>query len=73
MNVAELIEELQKLDQSALVILQQDSEGNGYSPSAGVEECWYEADTTWSGEIVEVENEDDVEGLQKAVVLWPTN
>lgn len=78
MTVKELIEELKKIDDvSRLVVLQKDSEGNGYSPLSGAGESWYIADSTWSGECHhpediasgDVELGDDV----KAVVLWPIN
>lgn len=50
MTVKELIEELQKLSPNAEVILQKDSEGNGYSPLFAVDgDAVYAADTTWAG------------------------
>ena len=38
MKVKELIKELQKLDQEAEVLMQKDSEGNGYRNISGVEQ-----------------------------------
>ena len=53
MTVQELIKELQELPGDLEVICQKDSEGNGYSPLAGVDaDVIYEADSTWSGEVI---------------------
>lgn len=52
MTVKELIEELRTMPQDAQVILQKDSEGNGYSPLAVVDgDAVYIADTTYSGDV----------------------
>ncbi len=52
MTVKELIEELRTMPQDAQVILQKDSEGNGYSPLAVVDGgTVYVADTSYSGEV----------------------
>lgn len=51
MIVKELIEALKQLDPERTVILQKDSEGNGYSPLANLEPAAYIPDTTWSGEV----------------------
>ena len=56
MTVAELIEELRKLPPESEVILQKDSEGNGYSPLHAVDgNAIYKPDTTWSGEVISTE------------------
>ena len=69
------------------VILQKDSEGNGYSPLCGVDEnCVYLADSTYSGDVYSLEytaedncmEEEDWEELKndknkRCVVLHPTN
>lgn len=80
MKVKELIEVLQQLPQDAIVILQKDSEGNGYSPLSGAEPCHYVAETTWSGEVrdhEDMKHECELEGEEcpapNAVVLWPVN
>ena len=83
MTVRELIEALKAVDPDALVILAKDGEGNGFSPCADCDtDRRYEADSTWSGELVshpeEAEDEDDAdpERWDQAaicVVLWPTN
>lgn len=52
MKVRELIEALQSVDPEREVVLQKDSEGNGYSPCTGLDDnAAYEADSTWSGEV----------------------
>lgn len=78
MTVEELIKQLEKLNKKAIVVLQKDSEGNGYSPAVGVEEAKYRAENTWSGEIahpddIEEMDEKDKNKLTDCVVLWPTN
>lgn len=49
MKIKELIEKLSKLNPDATIILQKDSEGNGYSPLYDIEECIYVPETTWFG------------------------
>jgi len=85
MKVKKLIEELQKLDPTMDVIMQRDSEGNGYSPLADVyANCVYFPDSTSSGEVVDLlwtadeacRDEDEWERIKKkkrCVVLAPTN
>lgn len=70
-------------DPDALVIMQRDAEGNGYSPFSGYWRGAYEAETTWRGhagiaslteELREQGySEDDVVRGHKAVVLKPVN
>lgn len=83
MKVRELIEQLQKQDPEAIVVLQRDSEGNGFSPLSGLYFGAYEAETTWSGnfgphELTEsmvkagYSEEDVVHGVS-AVALHPIN
>lgn len=74
MKVKELIEELKQLDPEAEVILQKDAEGNGYSPCAGVQACIYVPESTWGGEVYNIDDEEvDADEQVKAVVLWPVN
>jgi hypothetical protein len=85
MKVKELIAELQAMDPDMEVIVQKDSEGNGYSPLAGADpDAIYVADSTYSGEVYPVEStadencmeEKEWEELQKqprAVILYPVN
>lgn len=70
MTVSELIAELSKLPGDSLVVMSKDAEGNNYSPFDEVNECHYEAESTWSGECW---REDDDEGPFGAVCLWPVN
>jgi hypothetical protein len=52
-------------------IIQKDSEGNGYSPLAGIDAAFYVADTTWSGEAYREEDKPD--DAVPCVVLYPVN
>lgn len=84
MTVKELIEELLKIDLDRIVILQKDSEGNGYSPLAGIDgNAVYNAETTYCGEvkiaylttelIKQGFSDDDVGDGQPCLVLYPIN
>lgn len=84
MTVKDLIEALQKVDQTRIVILQKDSEGNGYSPLSGIDDnAMYEAETTYSGEvrihhltdalIKQGFSDEDVGDGQPCLVLYPIN
>lgn len=58
------------------VVMASDSEGNGYSPVAAIDEAHYLPETAWSGDLVDDEwlNEDgEVAGCYPAFFLWPTN
>ncbi|CAB4122565.1 hypothetical protein UFOVP29_37 [uncultured Caudovirales phage] len=79
MTVEELISQLSRLDPRALVILQRDPEGNGYSPLSGTEGngSWDndEREYGYAQLTPELEKrgyaeEDCIEGVP-AVVLWP--
>ena len=78
MTVAELIEMLKGFESDRVVVMQKDSEGNGYSPGLGAWEGWYEAESTWRGECP---HPDDVESGEvelsdqavKAVILYPVS
>ena len=55
MKVKELMEYLRGFDPEMEVILQKDSEGNGYSPLAGVDDqAVYVAESTWRGEVYDL-------------------
>lgn len=86
MNVKDLIEELQKLDPNLQVILQKDSEGNGYSPCSGLEKAIYLPENTWSGTVLDVshtaddccmeqEEWDEIRSdkSKRCVVIYPIN
>lgn len=85
MKVKELIEELSAFDPEAEVILQKDSEGNGYSPLSGADhDAVYVAENTWSGDVYDTKwtadqacmEEDEWEDLMekpRCVVLFPVN
>lgn len=86
-TVKELIELLQGFDQSAIVVMAKDSEGNSYSPLEGAyDNTTYVPDSTWSGQTYitnltpELEEQgfsdedlyDDEDGVA-AIVLHPVN
>lgn len=75
MNIKELREALSGHPDDMEVILQKDAEGSGYSPLAGAEPGMYEAETTWSGEVIHEDDydPDDRPDAIKALVLWPVN
>lgn len=86
MKVKELLEQLKDCDPEAVVVLQKDSEGNGYSPLCGADpDCIYVAESSWSGEVHDIDMEAEDAGYDeeswetlkevspRAVVLWPIN
>lgn len=86
MKVKQLIAMLKKADPNATVVLQKDSEGNGYSPCCGAESAVYVPENTYSGTVYSLSysaddncmEEDEWEKLKesnknKCVVLWPVN
>lgn len=64
---------LQKLPENAIVVLQKDSGGNGYSPCSGVEAARYEAESAWAGEVLSPDEDDYATRGVVCVVLWPVN
>lgn len=70
MNVKDLINLLSAYNPDLEVVLQKDSEGNGYSPLSGAAPAYYEADSTYSGSVYA---EDDTDEPDNCVVLWPIN
>ncbi len=85
MTVKELKQELSLLPDDMEVILQKDSEGNGYSPLSGADpNAVYIPDSTWSGQVYSTKwsaddadmDEDEWEQLKakpKALILYPVN
>lgn len=78
MNLGDLrqfIAENGDLSDDMPVILQEDAEGNGYSPLSGAEEGWYEAESTWSGNAIHEDDYDpeDYPDAVRALILWPVN
>jgi len=85
MKIKELIAALKDMDQNAEVILQKDSEGNGYSHLYGItDEAVYVPETTYSGLVYytdwSAEDADMSEAewkkllkKKRCVVLIPTN
>ena len=79
-TVVDLIEKLSKLDPTAYVVLQRDSEGNGYSPMAGIEAAKYRPKNTYRGEVPhpdDIKNgeyeEEDIAKMLDCVVIFPIN
>lgn len=82
-TVKELIDILLEEDQSRIVVMSRDGEGNGYSPLAAVETAAYEWDRPWCGEIGIERSEELPDGYCEedyapedavpCVVLWPVN
>jgi hypothetical protein len=81
MKVRELIEELQKENPEAEVIMSSDAEGNSYSPIYGFEVGRYQAENAWSGTFYgqrDLDPDDEYysppEGDSiEALALFPTN
>ena len=76
MTTRELIAELSKLDQDALVVMASDAEGNAYSPLHAAYDDRYRAETTWRGELIgdgEIEDWEDEKEVVSCVVLFPVN
>jgi hypothetical protein len=85
MTIKELKEQIKDLPDEMEVILQKDSEGNGYSPLAGADSnAVYIPDSTWSGDVYTLSwtadqacMEDDewekIKAKPKALILYPTN
>ena len=83
MTVRELIAELKTINPDRIVVMASDSEGNSYSPLAGMWTGAYLAESGWRGEVgLEKLTEDlkkkgytdeDVVGGEPALILSPTN
>jgi hypothetical protein len=85
MTVKELRDELEGLPDDMEIILQKDSEGNGYSPLAGADpNAVYEADSTWSGNVYSMDwsaddaamSEDEwneIKSKPRVLILYPIN
>ncbi len=78
MTVRDLIQQLQTLDGSSLVVLSRDEEGNGFAPLRVVDECMKYKDGETGLEELTAEDvgagftDDDVmRGGDKAIVLYP--
>ena len=85
MTVKELKEEIENLPDDMEVILQKDSEGNGYSPLYTTDaDAVYIPDSTWSGNVYSMEwsaddacmtdeEWDKIKLKPRVLVLAPTN
>lgn len=70
-TVGELADYLATQPRDRPVIIQEDAEGNCYSPLADADERTYLPTSTWSGEIVSPD--EGYEGAVRVVVLGPVN
>jgi len=84
MTIKELINELKDLPENMEIIMSKDGEGNSFSPLYEIGTGLYVAYSTWSGEVY---NEDDKEEVAMgnsdakanntkpilSIILWPTN
>ena len=73
MKKSELIEILQQIDGDPEVVMSKDGEGNEYSPCAGYGTAMYDAETTWYGNVYNIEVDETPETAVPCVILWPTN
>jgi len=85
MKVKELIERLNEMDGESEVIVQNDVEGNGFSPLAGIDDqARYIGDTEYSGFVyytqydasdycLEEDEWDELLKKPRCVVLFPMN
>lgn len=74
MKVKELVEQLLEMDQEALIVLQKDSEGNGFSPLSDCYDAVYLPDSTYSGTVPHPDDVDpDETGYINAIILFPIN
>ena len=85
MKVHELLEVLLLADKDAEIIMQEDAEGNGYSPLSGADlNAVYVPETTWYGTVYPLDNSADdncmdeeewatVKAQPLCVVLFPVS
>jgi hypothetical protein len=85
MNVKELKEAIANLPDAMEVVLQKDSEGNGYSPLDGTDpNAVYVPDNTWSGDVYSMDwSADDacmseeewkeIKAKPRVLILYPIN
>lgn len=79
MNVGELKAKLEGWEDSVLIVLAKDEEGNSHSPLAYASVGMYSPESTWSGEFHEAETigndeyEQPGEEAVTAICLWPIN
>ena len=85
MNIKQLKESIANLPDEMEVVLQKDSEGNGYSPLAGIDpDVVYIPDSDWSGDVYPMEwTSDDadmsdkeweeIKSKPRTLILYPVN
>jgi len=65
MKIKELLELLKEQDPETEVVMSRDAEGNGYSPLAVLDTCFYQAESTWHGEIRNIYDEEIDEYIEE--------
>jgi hypothetical protein len=85
MTIKELKEVIANLPDEMEVVLQKDSEGNGYSPLGGADpDAVYIAQTTWYGDVYSMEwtaydacmsdeEWEDIKSKPRTLILHPVN
>jgi hypothetical protein len=85
MTVRELKEVIASLPDEMEVVLQRDSEGNGYSPLSGVDpDAVYISETRWYGDVYSMdwtaeeacmteEEWEEIKGKPRTLILYPVN
>lgn len=76
MNIKELKEAIANLPDDMQVILQRDSEGNGYSPLCSLDsDAIYTPTNSWSGDVYYMEHGLNIDCKSKpnALILAPIN
>lgn len=77
LTVKDLREMLEGLDDDLPVILQRDSEGNGYRLGDGGETAYYQEESSWDGQVLEVDELEEwgleLDDVVPCFVIWPIN
>lgn len=77
-TVGELKLILDEYDDTRVVVIATDGEGNAFSPLDNVGWGMYFAESTWDGDFVDADDLEDDEDInaddcEPAIVLWPAN
>lgn len=75
MKIKDLVKILaEENDPEKEIVMSKDSEGNAFSPLADVGDGLYASNSTYSGEVYNLDEKEDAgEGAKQVLVLWPTN
>lgn len=72
-TVSELIAKLSTLNPDLYVVMSKDAEGNDFSPLQSFEVGTYIPSTTWAGDFVAPDEDEDYSNEGDAICLWPVN